>query len=90
MLVAPMAVGYSTNVTPLTSLLKADEERLAHAFTYPIGACIAQDESRGGRACDKTQVPAQRGIDKRARLSRGARARHGMQVGLDNGEAREW
>lgn len=49
MLVAPTAVSYSTNVTPLTSLLKADEERLAHAFTYPIGACIAQDEARGPR-----------------------------------------
>ena len=40
MLVALSAVSYPTNVTPLMSLLKTDEERLAHAATYLIEACI--------------------------------------------------
>lgn len=88
MLVAPSTVSYPTNVTPLTSLLNTDEERLAHASTYPIEACIVQGDSRGGRACDKTQARAQRGIDKRARLRGRGGARHGMQVGLDSGKAR--
>lgn len=89
MLVALSTVSYPTNVTPLASLLMTDEERLAHASTYPIGACIVQSDSRGGRACDKTQARAQRGIDKRARLRGGAGARHEMQVGLDDGKARQ-
>lgn len=75
MLVASSAVSYPTNVTPLYESTYDRWGKTCACFHLPHWDMHRVESlSRGGRACDKTQARAQRGIDKRARL-RGLLAR---------------